>query len=209
MIADNLIITTYANKFNNMIHKKLIFTFIILSFVSIVAIAQNDEVSPERKQAIDSLALEKVKDLGKYISIIGNKDTPFSEANRVIERAEELFAAGAQMGVSSLSREEVKYYSVKQYFERLMALNYDRVRIDWFNIQYISDLQKQPDGRYVGVITIYQRFQGESDDGLKYMDTTKKDITIYVERKQTQIGGRIIGFWDVLLGDIRVTETTP
>jgi hypothetical protein len=39
------------------------------------------------------------------------------------------------------------------------------------------------------------------------MDTTKKDITIYVERKQTQIGGRIIGFWDVLLGDIRVTET--
>ena len=97
---------------------------------------------------------------------------------------------------------------MKEYFERLMALNYDRVTIKWFNIQYISDLERQPDGRYVGVITIYQRFQGESDDGLKYMDTTKKDITIYVERKQTQIGGRVIGFWDVLLGDIRVTETT-
>ena len=48
-----------------------------------------------------------------------------------------------------------------------------------------------------------------SHDGLKYVDMTKKDITVYVERKQTQIQGRIIGFWDVLLGDIRVTETKP
>ena len=68
---------------------------------------------------------------------------------------------------------------------------------------------RQPDGRYVGVITVYQMFEGMVGDKMVYRDTTKKDITIYVERKQTQIGGRLIGFWDVLLGDIRVTETTP
>ena len=104
---------------------------------------------------------------------------------------------------------KLKYYGIREYFQRLMALNYDRVNVEWFNIQYISDLVRQPDGRYVGVITVYQRFTGESDDGLKYVDTTKKDITVYVERKQTQIQGRVIGFWDVLLGDIRVTETKP
>lgn len=186
----------------------VILSLTFLLSVAFSAVAQ-PEISPERKQAIDSLALEKVKDLGKYISIIGNKDTPFSEANRVIDRALELFAEGSQMGVSSLSRKEIKYYGIREYFQRLMALNYDRVNIQWFNIQYISDLVRQPDGRYVGVITVYQRFTGESDDGLKYVDTTKKDITVYVERKQTQIQGRIIGFWDVLLGDIRVTETKP
>src|SRR5690349_10370727 len=170
--------------------------------------AQSNDVSPERKQAIDSLALEKVRDLSKYISIIGNKKTAFSEATRVMDRAEELFAPGSEMGVSSLDRKEVNYYKVRKYFERLMALNYDRVNIKWYDIHYISDLEKQPDGRYVGVVTIYQRFEGESDDGLKYKDTTKKDITIYVERKKTQIEGRIVEFWDVLLGDIRVTETT-
>ncbi len=185
-----------------------IFLSVALAIISTLAFAQ-PEISPERKQAIDSLALEKVKDLGKYISIIGNKETPFSEANRVIERALELFAPGSQMGVSSLSRKEIKYYGIREYLQRLMALNYDRVNIEWFNVQYISDLVRQPDGRYVGVITIYQRFVGESDDGLKYVDTTKKDITVYVERKQTQIHGRLIGFWDVLLGDIRVTETKP
>jgi len=170
--------------------------------------AQSDDVSPQRKQAIDSLALEKVRDLSKYISIIGSKKTAYSEATRVMDRAEELFAPGSEMGVSSLNRSEVNYYKVRKYFERLMALNYDRVTIKWYDIHYISDLERQPDGRYVGVITIYQRFEGESDDGLKYKDTTKKDITIYVERKKTQIAGRIVEFWDVLLGDIRVTETS-
>lgn len=168
-----------------------------------------DNISPERKMAIDSLALEKVRDLSKYISIIGDKQTPWSEANRVIERTLELFTDDAQMGVSSLNKKEVKYYDIRTYLERLMALNYDKVTIEWFNIEYISDLERQPDGRYVGVITIYQRFEGRSGDKLKYVDTTKKDITVYVERKQTQIGGRIIGFWDVLLGDVRVVETMP
>jgi hypothetical protein len=170
--------------------------------------AQSADISPERKQAIDSLALEKVRDLSKYISIIGNKKTQFSEAQRVMDRAEELFSPGSEMGVSSLNRKEVNYYKVRKYFERLMALNYDRVSIQWYDIHYISDLERQPDGRYVGVVTIYQRFEGTSDDGMKYKDTTKKDITIYVERKKTQIAGRTIEFWDVMLGDIRVTETS-
>lgn len=191
-----------------MYKNKFIITALFCLFLIGGVSAQNDNISPERKKAIDTLALEKVRDLSKYISIIGNKETPFSEANRVMNRAEELFAEGSEMGVSSLNSEDIQYYPVRKYFERLMALNYDRVRIKWYDIHYISDLERQPDGRYVGVVTIYQRFEGESDDGLNYKDTTKKDITIYVEKKQTQIQGRTIEFWDVLLGDIRVTETT-
>jgi hypothetical protein len=191
-----------------MTHHKYVVALLFSLFTIGNIAAQNADISPERKQAIDSLALEKVRDLSKYISIIGNKKTPFSEANRVMDRAEELFAPDSEMGVSSLNRKEVNYYKVRKYFERLMALNYDRVSITWYNIHYISDLERQPDGRYVGVVTIYQHFEGQTDDGLKYKDTTKKDITIYVERKKTQIQGRIVEFWDVLLGDIKVTETS-
>ena len=191
-----------------MLNNKSILSLFVGLCVAYAAAAQNADISPARKQAIDSLALEKVRDLSKYISIIGNKKTPFSEATRVMDRAEELFAPDSEMGVSSLNRKEINYYKVRKYFERLMALNYDRVTISWYDIHYISDLERQPDGRYVGVVTIYQRFEGESDDGLKYKDTTKKDITIYVEKKKTQIQGRTIEFWDVLLGDIRVSETS-
>lgn len=165
-------------------------------------------ISPERKKAIDSLAMEKVRDLSKYISLIGNKETGFSEANRAIERTIELFADGAEIGVSSLQRDKVTYYGVREYLQRLMALNYDRVEISWFDIHYISDLEQQPDGRFVGIVTIYQQFTASSKDGdVIYKDKTKKDITIYVERRQRQVNGRNIGFWDVILGDIRVTET--
>lgn len=166
-------------------------------------------ISPDRERAIDSLALEKVRDLSRYISIIGNKNTPFSEGNRVIDRAVELFAAGSEIAVSSLYRREIQYFGVRRYFERLMALNYDQVTIKWYDIHYISDLEQQPDGRYVGIITIFQRFEGTTAEGMKYEDTTQKDITIYVERKITQIAGREIAYWDVLLGDIQVKETLP
>lgn len=189
--------------------KKILLSLILgLFFVGNTQIAAQ-ELTPQRKQAVDSLALEKVRDLSKYIKIVGSKDTPWSEANRVIERAEELFAPDAEIGVSSLTTNEVMYYKVRQYLERLMRLNYDRVEIDWYKIEYVSDLQRQPDGTYVGVITVFQTFKGYDKEGrLIYQDTTKKDITVYVKRKETQIGGRLIGFWDVLLGDMRVKETS-
>lgn len=181
---------------------------LLLVCASSMAMAQ-DKLPPERKAKVDSLALEKVRDLSKYISIIGDKKTSHSEGARVIARACELFMTGSQMGVSSLGKKDVTYLPVKKYLERLQMLNYQTVTIEWFNIDYISDLEKQPDGRYVGVITIYQKFEGVTKEGLKYKDVTKKDITIYVERKQTQINGRLIGFWDVMLGDIKVSETKP
>jgi len=190
--------------------RKLLSLIILVSlFAMSDRVAAQDNLSPKRKQAIDSLALEKVRDLSKYISIIGDKKTPWSDAQRVIERAVELFMENSEIGVSSLGRQDVNYYKVREYFDRLMQLNYDRVTIDWYKIQYVSDLVRQPDGTYVGVITIYQRFQAyDKEKGLVYEDTTKKDITVYVKRKETQIGGRLIGFWDVMLGDIRVKETS-
>ena len=188
--------------------KKIIVTLVLALCVAGSAMAQ-DELSFERKQAVDSLALEKVRDLSKYIKIIGSKETVWSEANRVIDRAVELFMDDAKIGVSSLGSNKIKYYGVRPYFEHLMSLNYDRVEIEWYNIEYVSDLHRQPDGTYVGVITIFQTFRGYDKEGnLVYKDTTKKDITVYVKRKETQIGGRTIGFWDVLLGDMRVKETT-
>jgi hypothetical protein len=161
----------------------------------------------EKIAQIDSLALEKIRDLSKYISIIGDKTTPFSEADLVVERALELFAEGAKIGVSNIVVNEVQYFELREYFERLMALNYDRVNIEWYDMQYISDIERMPNGVYVGVVTIYQRFQGMKGDQIVYRDVTKKDITVYVEKKQTQIEGDMINFWDVVLGDIMVAET--
>ncbi len=190
--------------------KNLVYSLLfVIGIFMVLPVSAQDNLSPERKQAVDSLALEKVRDLSKYITIIGSKNTPWSEANRVIDRAEELFMQGSEIGVSSLLRPKITYYGVRQYFERLMRLNYNKVEIEWYKIDYVSDLQRQPDGTFVGVITVFQKFKGYDKEGrLAYQDTTKKDITVYVKQKETQIGGRLIDFWDVMLGDIRVKETS-
>ena len=66
---------------------KIFLIVFLLASLPVVLNAQNNDISPARKQAIDSLALEKVRDLSKYISIIGSKNTPWAEANREIGRA--------------------------------------------------------------------------------------------------------------------------
>ena len=111
--------------------RRLAFLLVAMIGLGLTTSIAQDNLSPERKQAVDSLALEKVRDLSKYVSIIGDKQTPWSEANRVIDRAEELFMQGSEIGVSSLARTEINYYNVRQYFERLMRLNYIKVEIEW------------------------------------------------------------------------------
>src|SRR5688572_7783444 len=96
----------------HMVNSRITPILFIVLFAIAPAIAPTGEISKERKRAIDSLALGKVRDMSKYIGIIGNKKTAFSEANRVMDRAEELFAPGSEMGVSSLSTKEVSYYKV-------------------------------------------------------------------------------------------------
>ncbi len=170
-------------------------------------IFSQEQINKERKNSIDSLAMEKVRDLSKYISIIGNKKTSFSKANRVIDRAVELFAIASKISVSSLNSNEIETYEVRKYLKRLNMLSYDEVTIEWYRIEYFSSLELQPDGRYVGVVTIYQKFEGRNKDQSIYVDNTKKDLTIYVEKKTIQIDGTDTEFWNVLLGDIRVKET--
>src|SRR5690606_42105578 len=101
-----------------MIHYKNILTLLLILSAFANAAAQSADISPERKRAIDSRAVEKVRDLNKYISIIGSKNTPFSQATRVMDRADELFAPDAEMGVSSLNRNEIANYELRKYLQR-------------------------------------------------------------------------------------------
>lgn len=203
----------FFNGFNgkvNMTKPFILLIFIYLSIGLLPSKGQSPFYNREKKddlEKIDSLAMEKIRDLSKYIAVIGNKATPFSEADQVIQRALELFAEGSQIGVSSIKTEDAQYFELSEYFERLMALNYDQVKIEWYDMQYISDIEKMPNGMYVGVVTIYQKFEGISSDNIVYKDVTKKDITVFVKKKSTQIEGDIINFWDVMLGDIMVAET--
>ena len=112
----------------------------------------------------------------------------------VIDRAEELFATGAEIGVSSISSDDVTYFDVRRYFEHLMALNYDEVNIKWYDIQYISDLEQQPDGSYVELLPFTSVLKAAPMMGWSIKTQQKRTLRSLSRRKRPRSVGVLSTF---------------
>jgi hypothetical protein len=159
---------------------------------------------------LQTRALQNIKELGMYIQLICNKETDPDEVAKTIEQALALFVnEDATVEVSSLTRPEKERYKIKVYLNRMGLLKYDKVAIEWFNIQYTSKLRKGPDGFYYGVIEFEQKFTGISGDKAIYQDITRKTVEVILKTYEKKRGGEVTVGWEVFLGDIGITETKP
>ncbi|HKH62667.1 MAG TPA: hypothetical protein VKA49_17610 [Flavitalea sp.] len=154
-------------------------------------------------------ALANIKQLGDYIQIICQKDTDPDEVTKTIEQALALFIGDSKIEVSSINRSTVNQFAIKDYLIKLGMLKYEKVIIEWYNIQYTSLLRKGPDGFYYGTIEFEQRFVGISADNQKYEDITRKTVEVVLKTYERNTGGETTMEWDVFLGDIGVTVTKP
>jgi hypothetical protein len=128
--------------------------------------------------------------------------------NLAEREALKLFYAGAQIEISQ--RDDLGNVSkvnrdVKHYFARLKSLPYTRVVIRFYEIAYISEFTRGPDGRYYSVATILQEFTGFTGDNIVYSDITKKEIEIIVDLVEDPFFKE--KRWKIFLGDIKATET--
>jgi hypothetical protein len=114
----------------------------------------------------------------------------FQDENKVVE-------------ISSKTSTKVQPLKVRAYFNKLRVLKYSKVDIEWYDIQYISNLRLGSDGSYYGIITIFQKFTGFNGDKIAYTDVTQKNVEIKVMQINTVRGSD----WEVLLGNISVVET--
>ncbi|HET9278622.1 MAG TPA: hypothetical protein VFN95_10550 [Flavitalea sp.] len=154
-------------------------------------------------------ALANIKQLGDYIQLICQKDTDPDEVTKTTEQALALFIGDAKIEVSSVNRSTVNQFAIRDYLVRLGMLKYEKVIIEWYNIQYTSLLRKGPDGFYYGTIEFEQRFVGISSDNQKYEDITRKTVEVVLKTYERNTGGETTMEWDVFLGDIGVTVTKP
>ena len=86
-------------------------------------------------------------------------------------------------------------------------LPYDKILIEWADLQYTSDFRKGVDGNYYGYIIFRQRFVAEKDNQVVYEDLTTKKAEVTLKSYNKNIEGQAIENWDVFLGDIRVQQT--
>lgn len=153
-------------------------------------------------------ALQKSRDLGKYLSFISNKNESEEDKQYAIKAALDLFASdSSRVEVSSLNRKDKKQFYIREYLERLRLLPYDKVELVWIKAQMVSRFRKGEDGRYYGVITAQQLFRGFLDNEVAYQDVTEKNIEVVLDRYEVFDDGVMKQKWDVFLSDISVQQT--
>ena len=151
---------------------------------------------------------QKVDEFTQHIVTIGDKEQPAERRNLAEKEALKLFFAGAIMEISSVAADgTINKVSrpMGKYLARLKSLPYTRVEIRFYDIAYVSEFTKGPDGRYYSVATIIQEFTGFSGDNIIYTDVTKKEIEIIIDLVEDPFFNQ--KSWKIFLGDIKASET--
>lgn len=151
---------------------------------------------------------QKVDEFQQYIVSLGSKDEPAEKRNMAEKEALKLFYKGAQMEISMMQTDGTVQKinrPMEKYLARLKSLPFTKVIIKFYDIAYIRDFTKGPDGKYYSTATIIQEFTGFKDDNIVYTDVTKKDIEIIIDLVEDKFF--LEKRWKIFLGDIKATET--
>jgi hypothetical protein len=169
-----------------------------------------DEInlSPSDIELFKTQTYQKVKEFEQYIVTIGNKDESPEKRNMAESEALKLFYKGSEMEISVIlpdGKVQKVVRPMDKYLARLKSLPFTKVIIKYYDIAYISDFKKGPDGKYYATATIIQEFTGFSKDDIIYSDITKKDIEIIIDIIEDKFFQE--KRWKIFLGNIKATET--
>ena len=170
-------------------NKSTILTFILSGMILLNAAGQTKTAITSKEASIQSeISLsdadievfkeqtrQKVDEFTQHIVTIGDKNEPADRRNLAEREALKLFYAGATMEISTAMPDgSVKKAArpMEKYLARLKSLPYTKVEIKFYDIAYVSEFTKGPDGRYYSTATVIQEFTGFSGDNIIYSDVT-------------------------------------
>jgi hypothetical protein len=201
--------------------KKEYISFIVLLLSLTVSAQTKTAVTSKEAKIVDEINLsaqdielfkeqtkQKVEEFQQYIVTLGSKDEPKEKRNMAEKEALKLFYKGAMIAISDIQTDgSVKVIArpVEKYLARLKSLPFTKVVIRFYDIVYISDFTKGPDGKYYSTATIIQEFSGFNKDNIIYTDVTKKNIEIIVDLVEDKFF--MEKRWRIFLGDIKAIET--
>lgn len=164
-------------------------------------------LTDDQMDQLSAKAIQKAKDFGYYLQEACNKDADMDQLNSVIARALTLFIDEDRIiEVAGPNGSKVQK-KIKDYMNHLRFLSYDKVSIQWYNVQFVNKFRKGPDGNYYGEIEFEQKFTAYTGDNFKaYGDITRKKTEVVLKPITVEKNGIAERHWDVLLGDIGVAE---
>ncbi len=157
---------------------------------------------------IEQRTLEKARELGDLLKIIGDKNNDRHIRQNAKDMAMDLFESDTnKIEVISKVSKKRETMDIRKYLNRLEGLKqYEDVQIEWKYIQVIEDVKQKEDGSYYGRLRVYQIFEGLGKDGKPmYKDITEKDIEVKLKDQQVETGqGPGKAYFDLKFGDITV-----
>lgn len=172
--------------------------------------AMVDEInlSPADIEVFKEQTKQKIEEFQQYIVTLGSKDQPAEKRNMAEKEALKLFYTGAQMEISMVMPDGTTQKvnrPMEKYLSRLKSLPYTKVVIRFYDIAYVSEFTKGPDGKYYSTATIIQEFTGYTADNVVYKDITKKEVEIIIDLVEDKFFKE--KRWKIFLGDIKASET--
>jgi len=169
------------------------------------------ELNDDQKRKVFLTATElKINDLENHIKTLTNKSIDRDIRAATVDSAVKYFIDETKLfEVSSKNSANVRSFPVRKYLWNLMVLNYSRIEIEWVESEWITNFRQAPDGKYYGVVRIYQTFSGYGlDRDLPiYTDVTSKDIEVELNVVKLDTGDDFKEIPMIRLGDVRVVET--
>jgi hypothetical protein len=160
------------------------------------------------RQAFVDKCEQKTRLFTDYLAILCKKNAANEELNKATDQAMALFVSeDAMVEVSSNNRNTISRYKIRNYLSRLKLVPYDRIEVQWVNVQYVGDLKLGPDGNLHGTVSFEQVFRAYRDNQLIYSDATIKTANILLKMYRTSSEGESGRSWDVLLSDVGVNAT--
>jgi hypothetical protein len=201
--------------------KKIVLSGLALTLSLLVIGQTKTAVTSKQAKIVDEINLsaqdielfkeqtkQKVEEFEQYIMTLGSKDEPVEKRNMAEKEALKLFYKGAQMEISViLTDNSIQKVNrpMEKYLARLKSLPYTKVIIKFYDIAYIRDFTKGPDGKYYSTATIIQEFTGFDKDDIIYKDVTKKEVEIIIDIVEDKFFQE--KRWKIYLGDIKASET--
>lgn len=151
-------------------------------------------------------SLRRVDEFVQYLNIITDKSLESDEKDKAIDIAAQLFLPNATIQVTSVNWSGIRTYPIREYLNRLKLLPYNSTKIEWHEVNYVSELTQADDGNYYGMISGTQTFTGygANNDDILYSDVTRKSVKVKLQSYQKSVEGQQQFNWEVLLGNIGV-----
>jgi hypothetical protein len=152
--------------------------------------------------------VQKLDEFKQYIMTLGNKEESDEKRNMAEKEALKLFFKGAEMEISTVLPDgTIQKLSrpMEKYLARLKSLPFTKVTIRFYDIAYVSEFKRGPDGKYYSTATIIQEFTGFDKDNIIYKDVTKKEVEIIIDLVEDKFFNE--KRWKIFLGNIKATET--